>query len=313
MAVNPAFVAAIAQGGASLGGTIISSINARNENRWARDWNEEQYRLQEENEWKKWYAQNEYDQMMWNKQNEYNEQLWHKMNAYNSPMAQMQRYKEAGLNPNLIYGSSNTTSPIATANFGSNNIGKGSLGNTTGAPNSYGEIGEAFSQGLGAYLNFREASARTNNLEAQNKVLEQEIVGRALDNIGKGTKNQADQINLSNLKNYSADAAEAALRQTQAVTAATTDANRRANQLQNLTIADLKESINAKRSTIKTQEQERALRDIDQQIKTIELNIRKNGGNPNDPAYMKYIILMLAPALQKIGDFFGMDMSFGTR
>lgn len=27
-----------------------------------------------------------------------------KMNAYNSPKAQMQRYKEAGLNPNLIYG-----------------------------------------------------------------------------------------------------------------------------------------------------------------------------------------------------------------
>jgi hypothetical protein len=29
---------------------------------------------------------------------------WDKQNAYNSPSQQMQRYKEAGLNPNLIYG-----------------------------------------------------------------------------------------------------------------------------------------------------------------------------------------------------------------
>lgn len=29
---------------------------------------------------------------------------WDKQNKYNSPSQQMQRYKEAGLNPNLIYG-----------------------------------------------------------------------------------------------------------------------------------------------------------------------------------------------------------------
>lgn len=33
-----------------------------------------------------------------------NYQLWQENNAYNSPSAQMDRYKEAGLNPNLIYG-----------------------------------------------------------------------------------------------------------------------------------------------------------------------------------------------------------------
>lgn len=40
----------------------------------------------------------DYDQMMWNQQN-----------AYNAPTQQMQRLKEAGLNPNLIYGSGATT------------------------------------------------------------------------------------------------------------------------------------------------------------------------------------------------------------
>lgn len=34
----------------------------------------------------------------------YNTTMWHMANAYNSPIAQMQRFKSAGLNPNLIYG-----------------------------------------------------------------------------------------------------------------------------------------------------------------------------------------------------------------
>lgn len=38
-----------------------------------------------------------------NKQNEFNLEMWNKQNEYNSPQAQMQRFAEAGLNPNLIY------------------------------------------------------------------------------------------------------------------------------------------------------------------------------------------------------------------
>lgn len=35
---------------------------------------------------------------------------------YNSPKSQMQRFREAGLNPNLIYGQSNTSQPMAVGN-----------------------------------------------------------------------------------------------------------------------------------------------------------------------------------------------------
>lgn len=34
----------------------------------------------------------------------YNERMWNLNNEYNSPAAQMQRYSDAGLNPNLVYG-----------------------------------------------------------------------------------------------------------------------------------------------------------------------------------------------------------------
>lgn len=40
-------------------------------------------------------------------------QMWQAQNAYNEPSAQMERFRKAGLNPNLIYGQSNTAAPIA--------------------------------------------------------------------------------------------------------------------------------------------------------------------------------------------------------
>lgn len=40
-------------------------------------------------------------------QNQWNLDQWNRENEYNSPVAQMARYQEAGLNPNLIYGQQN--------------------------------------------------------------------------------------------------------------------------------------------------------------------------------------------------------------
>ena len=39
-------------------------------------------------------------------------QMWNATNEYNKPVNQMKRYEEAGLNPNLIYGQTNTANPI---------------------------------------------------------------------------------------------------------------------------------------------------------------------------------------------------------
>lgn len=53
-------------------------------------------------------------------QNRANKRMWHLSNQYNSPQMQMARLKEAGLNPNLVYGSGgvtgNTTSQAPNIN-----------------------------------------------------------------------------------------------------------------------------------------------------------------------------------------------------
>ena len=45
---------------------------------------------------------------------------WNKENEYNSPAAQMERYKAAGLNPNLIYGQQNTGGTIQSGQVSTN-------------------------------------------------------------------------------------------------------------------------------------------------------------------------------------------------
>jgi len=44
-----------------------------------------------------------------------NERRWHMQNAYNTPKEQMARLKDAGLNPNLIYGSGQANTGVAGA------------------------------------------------------------------------------------------------------------------------------------------------------------------------------------------------------
>lgn len=48
--------------------------------------------------------QNSWNEQMYERNLQDQKQLWNMQNEYNTPSAQMQRYSDAGLNPNLIYG-----------------------------------------------------------------------------------------------------------------------------------------------------------------------------------------------------------------
>lgn len=53
--------------------------------------------------------QQNWSTQMMHAQNNYNLGMWHRTNQYNSPIEQMARLKQAGLNPNLIYGKMDNT------------------------------------------------------------------------------------------------------------------------------------------------------------------------------------------------------------
>jgi hypothetical protein len=110
------------------------------------------------------------------------DRAWNMTNEYNHPVQQMQRLREAGLNPHLIYGkgAQNTAPMMAKA------TGKPS---TEVAPMLGGADIFGRAQGL------MRAKQDTDNLASQNKVLNQEALLKAaqtLETITKAKKGQFD-------------------------------------------------------------------------------------------------------------------------
>jgi hypothetical protein len=58
-----------------------------------------------------------WNQRMADRQNQWSRDMWHLQNQYNSPIEQMARFKQAGLNPHLIYGRGNpgNATPLKSA------------------------------------------------------------------------------------------------------------------------------------------------------------------------------------------------------
>lgn len=104
---------------------------------------------------------------MYNRQKADNYEFWQIQNEYNSPASQMARFKDAGLNPHLIYGQSNNAGPISTPDYQ--------------APQSRApEWGQGLQVGGLAYMNaiydLDIKQAQAENLRAQKNVIDQEAI-----------------------------------------------------------------------------------------------------------------------------------------
>lgn len=113
------------------------------------------------------------------KQNQYNLESWNRENEYNSPMAQMERLRAAGLNPNLIYGSSSSGA--------SGNAGSISSGNSVNLSSD-----AAGNQGALAALASRQADlsfmTQIRNVESQTK-LNDSLANKANEEAGQVAPN----------------------------------------------------------------------------------------------------------------------------
>jgi len=153
-----------------LASTAANSIAVSSTNRQTRKWNDKQY--------KKVRADNLAD---WNMQNE-----------YNSPQATMNRYKSAGLNPNLIYGQGTQSSaPVRSDTVQSYN------------PKTPDYSGVGLS--LDAYFNAQIKQAQVDNLKAQNTIMLQDQALRAAQVTGQSIKNAQGYINTNYLHDTLSD------------------------------------------------------------------------------------------------------------
>lgn len=92
---------------------------------------------------------------------ERNQQMWHMQNAYNTPASQMQRYRDAGLNPNLMYqqGTSGNASSSPTYNRPTMQAARMADFNTNIAPT------------LQTFADMKVKQAQANNMAAQTNLI----------------------------------------------------------------------------------------------------------------------------------------------
>ena len=143
------WIGGLISGIGSLGSSILNGIFGQNAQNQANNTNLQIAR--ETNLANKQLAEYE-----WNK----NLEMWNLQNQYNSPAAQMQRYKAAGLNPNLIYGQGNSGNATSLPRYSAPTMQP-----VTVHPAVF-QIGNALDV-LGKYMDYRIKSAQEAQIRQQ--------------------------------------------------------------------------------------------------------------------------------------------------
>lgn len=136
-----------------------------------------------------------------NRQYAQSKEFWGMQNQYNHPSAQMQRLREAGLNPNLIYG----TSPSSA-------VGQADKGTV---PEQAKVKFDNPLQNINQFQDTKVKQAQTNLLQAQEntQIQQQALIGAQTSKVGAETGKTQFDLNLAkDLRNTSLQAAEENLR-----------------------------------------------------------------------------------------------------
>lgn len=269
-------------GGASLVGNALNAFSTGNMNKKSRAYATQMYERQK------------YDNL----------QFWNMQNEYNSPAAQMQRFKDAGLNPALIYGQQNTAGPLTSPDVQKPDFN---------AP----RYGDAISGGalsaIDAMYNLEMKQAQTDNMKLQSDVIRQEAALKAaqiLDVTASGKRKMFDLDFESELRSTSVDARKEALRQLKVNTDMNIARNMREQVMMSSSLREASERISnlisqrqalALQNANTIQERKRIIADtrrIKQQIalmakegviKDLDVKLAKDDIRPGDPIWYRAI------------------------
>lgn len=108
---------------------------------------------------------------------EHDVNMWNQQNAYNTPQMQMQRMKEAGLNPNLVYGSGAAQTTASTPQ-------------KAPVPEVNNALAPLAQMNIAPYLSLSQdwevKKAQISNMAAQKDYIQQQTANLALEAINKG-------------------------------------------------------------------------------------------------------------------------------
>lgn len=264
--------------GGALAGEGVNAMLQSGQNKKTRKWNEKMYGIQRADALADYNMQNE----------------------YNSPSSQMARLRDAGLNPNLVYGDGATTT--------------GATVRSSSAPSWNPQSPRVSTQGLNngimSYYDLKLREAQTDNLKTQNTVLMEEkalkaaqtyatLVGANKTGID-ATGSAFDISQRMRLADTAAEAAQASLNKIKADTQYTLDQNERQKALQAPTLTKaaidiLQARKNLARTDTEVKEIEARITNLekDSQIKQWEIDLNKNGMTKGDELYWRALSELL--------------------
>lgn len=181
---NLSGIGSIASAGVGLLGNVIGGISQRKTNQMNLKINQ---------------MNNEFNERMMREQMAWQEEMWNKQNAYNTPLAMKQRYREAGLNPGLMF-------------FGNGAAGvAGSVGNASAASAAGNAQVQAFKPDVSSLVSglisfdqllFKKGyqDAITRNMELQNKYYGAKAMAE-IDKMISETRNNQARTSYQKLQN----------------------------------------------------------------------------------------------------------------
>lgn len=255
---------------------------------------------QEQNERDRQFTQEQYE-----KQRQDALEDFHMQNQFNDPKQQMTRLRQAGLNPNLVYGKGAETTAASIRGSSPTNQKQEAQKNTFD-PSMIG----GFSNALAQHADLTIKQAQTDNLNTQNALMSANMAktlqetARGDFELGQAKRLKDLVVDNAILNNEKAkvdiESTIAGIENTQANTIYTLDKNQR-EELANSTNtqATLQSITNQKLQNAKTTEEIEVLKlnqkMLEQNINVAELDseLAKMGIRKDDPLYYRYIMQLV--------------------
>jgi len=254
--------------------------------------------------------------MMYERQKRDNLAFWNQQNEYNSPQAQMARYQAAGLNPNLIYGQSNTAGSISTPDIQTPVRRSPEWGNAVSA---------AGLSALSQIYDIDIKQAQLDNLRAQNTVIQEDALLRRAQTFATRTSGERGKFALefeSELRDVSADARREQLRSLRnstdvllrrdereaiANSSSVKEAAQRIVNMQDQLLSNMLDRARTSADTSRILAEKRRLYEATESLKKgnvlqdLDVELRKQGISPSDPLWSRIVGRVLAPLTSDSG------------
>lgn len=142
-----------------------------------------------------------WQEKMFDQQYQRNVELWKMQNAYNTPAEQVKRLRQAGLNPNLLYGNGSA----ATGNAGE--ISAADVPSTpTSVPYDFSQASNGLASGIAMYQNWRMNELNMEKVRSQTENINANTIYQQSMSRGQDTKNKLLGVDLDwAWKNYNLD------------------------------------------------------------------------------------------------------------